>query len=147
MNEEEKIETPEADADVETEETVEEVEISEEAQEQIVEKVAKAIVPAVETVVSKSFGKSKEIKSTTVSKEMTFVKYLRALRDNDVVEMKALNETTGSDGGYLVPPSDFIAEVQRLMPAYGSALPFVTIRRTNSNGVTVNKRTTVITVQ
>lgn len=50
------------------------------------------------------------------------------------------NTTVDADGGYLVPPPDFDAEVERLEEEYGVALKDADVRRINSNSVLLNKK-------
>lgn len=50
------------------------------------------------------------------------------------------NTVTDADGGYLVPPPDFDAEVERLEEEYGVALKDADVRRINSNSVLLNKK-------
>lgn len=52
-----------------------------------------------------------------------------------------LNETTSADGAYLVPPTDFLADVIRLEEQFGVVRRNARLYETNSNAVTLNKKT------
>lgn len=135
--EEKETTTTEATESEETEEvTTEETEvvIPEETQEKIASKVAAKLQPAFEAVARKSVGNADSSQDGTqatgsMSREVKFVKYLKALRDGDIASLKALNEGTPTAGGNLVPPSELIAEVLRLEEQYGVALRDANVRR------------------
>lgn len=133
---EEETQTTEATETEETEETTteEEVVIPEETQEKIASKVAAKMQPMFEQVARKSVGNADASVDGTqaksgLSREVKFVKYLKALRDGDIAELKALNEGNATAGGNLVPPSELIAEVLRLEEQYGVALRDANVRR------------------
>ena len=74
-----------------------------------------------------------------VSKEMQFLLYVKGIQEKDmskyleVVGKDAMNTT---DDEVLLPPQEFIAEVERLEEQYGVARRFATIRRsTNGSGL------------
>lgn len=50
------------------------------------------------------------------------------------------NETTGADGGFLVPDPDFDAEVERLEEQFGVAVRFADFGRVNGNAIKMNKK-------
>lgn len=50
------------------------------------------------------------------------------------------NETTGADGGFLVPDPDFDAEVERLEEQFGVAARFADFGRVNGNAIKMNKK-------
>lgn len=50
------------------------------------------------------------------------------------------NETTGADGGFLVPDPDFDAEVERLEEQFGVAVRYADFGRVNSNAIKMNKK-------
>lgn len=95
------------------------------------------------------------------SKEALLVKGIRALMNGDRAELKSINEKTLSelrtkapfgnvatpaDGGYLVPPADFIADVARLEEQYGVAIRDARVIRTNNNTVILNKKGSGVTM-
>ena len=92
----------------------------------------------------------KQIKSFANYDFPTYRKYqvLHAKQVNEWIKQKAgyQNETTNADGGYLVPPADFVAEVERLEEQYGVAGGNVNIRTTTSNSVTFNQKDSGVTM-
>lgn len=119
---------------------------------------------------NKSTKKNKEVKPSSSNdndqleaKEVRLVKGIKALMRHDYTSLKAINdanlsemdtklkydfqnETTDADGGYLVPPADFIAEVARLEEQYGVAVRDARIIRTNNNTVLLNKKASGVTM-
>jgi len=86
-------------------------------------KLATALLPLTEKVENKiqqivPVGDLALQKRQAVAEKV--VKMVKALKDADSVELKALTEGTAADGGYLVP-EEFMAEVQRIIPTYGIA--------------------------
>lgn len=88
-------------------------------------------------------------------KEVRFVKGIKALMHGNTKALGEINsvnmleakqkygfqnETTNADGGYLVPPADFIADVARLEQQYGVALRDARVIRTNGNTILLNKK-------
>jgi len=83
------------------------------------------------------------------SKEMRLAKAVQAMKNGDTELVKAYNaysgvlaqkagyanETTGADGGYLLPAPDFDLEVYENLPNYGVALQYADVRRVNGNQV------------
>lgn len=128
--EEEKTETTE---EVTEETTEEEVVLSEEATEKIADKVAAKVAVKSEEVNRKSIGNADNGvdggAEGTVSKEVKFVRYLKALQDGDFATLKALNEGTGSEGGYTVAPAELLAQIRVLEEKVGVALQDATIVR------------------
>lgn len=146
----------------------EELILSPEAEEAIAEKTAtklfelqEAKKEATEAVVTKDLGADASEAKVVVTeeaketKEVRFVKGIKALmhgnqkalaQSNSIsieeanVKYGFQNETTNADGGYLVPPADFIADVARLEEQYGVALRDARIIRTNNNTVLLNKK-------
>lgn len=145
-------------------------ELSPEAEESIATKMADKVIAGLESkkekeedVIRKDLGgdagraedKSVELKS--VGKERRLVQGIKALMNNDSAALKSINEaninemdaeqkyafqneTTNADGGYLVPPADFVADVARLEQQYGVAIRDARIIRTNNNTVLLNKK-------
>lgn len=91
-----------------------------------------------------------------LGKERFFIKQVLAMKDNNRKSLKELNaqaietqtkagylgEATGTaaDGSYLVPPADFLADVIRLEEQFGVARRNARLYETNSNAVTINKK-------
>lgn len=97
------------------------------------------------------------------SKEARLVLGIKALMNKDFATLKAVNdanlsemdvhqkapfqnENTNADGGYLVPPADFIADVARLEEQYGVAIKDARIYRVNGNTVLLNKKASGVTM-
>lgn len=111
--------------------------------------VAKAI-EASEKTVKKAFG-GEANKAGEVSKEAKLFMFIKALENggDDLAKYKATltqNETDLEDGGNLIAPVEFIAEVRRLEETYGVAIRNANVRRTNSNKVASKKKTGGVTV-
>lgn len=159
----------------ETETETEDVELSEEAEEALATKIAEKMIAAqaardeeTEEVETKHLGgkagKAKTGASDELeSKELRFVKGIKALMLGDFAGVKSLseinmsemkpeqkaayaNENTNADGGYLVPPADFIADVARLEEQYGVAIRDARVIRTNNNTVLLNKKASGVTM-
>jgi len=131
------------------------IELDEQTQSAIADKVSEGLGATVKTLVDEkvneieaTISKKAELKGGEGSddaetKEMKLVRFVKAMRDNDFAELskfKAMNETTDAQGGYLVPPAEFIAEVQRLEEGYGVALANANVRRTSRTSVLINKK-------
>lgn len=135
---------------------------------EMVEKAVEKKLEASEAVIRKDVtnpgATTKGVTTTSVTvksdyeslgKERFLIKQLIALKDGDKAEVKRLNaqaiethvkagyqnETTQADGSYLVPPADFLAEVIRLEEQFGVVRQNARLYETNSNAVTLNKKT------
>lgn len=129
--------------------------------EQVEEKI-NAKFAEQEKVVTKSVGGSEEatVVDGKVKTARDFVGGLRSLLNGDNAAVRAynektiasqvkagyLNEGTSADGGVLVPPADFIAEVVRLEEVYGVARRNARVRTVNGNAVTLNKKNSGVTM-
>lgn len=132
-----------------------------------VEEATKAQIEATEKTINKGVQGSEtaEIEATQrvlrkklgdMPKEVAFLKAAHALTKGDksiVAEYNETslearrkagygNETTGADGGFLVPDPDFDAAVERMEEEYGVAVRYADVRRINSNSVKLNKKDT-----
>jgi HK97 family phage major capsid protein len=151
----------------ETTETTEEVvEVSDEVVEKIASKLTATIQDSVDKAIEKSEG-TKTVKKieggndeggkdelADMGHKLIFAKQMIALTTNDKSTLSRLNKfaietqkkagymnaTTDADGGYLVPPADFIADLARLDGEYGVALRDARIRQTNSDSVILIKK-------
>lgn len=126
--------------------TTEEVVIPEATLKAAAEAGAKAALEARDEVERKNIGNADDAINGAaggeISKEVKFVRYLKALAEGDVASLKALNTGTGSEGGFTVPPSELLAEVMRLEETVGVALQDANIKRvTKGNTFTVIKIT------
>jgi len=151
------------------------IEVSNEVVTEITKSVAKELGDVVKDQVNKAFEAREQIidkgigsvKKDIVSadfesmgKELRFIKMLKAYRTGDKDALKGLSDfenaqqkangyqQTGvsADGGYLVPPADFIADVIRLEEQYGVARRNAKIYEVNSNSVTMNTKSTGVTM-
>lgn len=98
-----------------------------------------------ENVVSKDIaGQHKTVNTNKgageVSKEKKLLYYIRGVKSGNfnqylnVVGKDAMNST---DDSQVLPPAEFVAEVERLEEQYGVAMQFANVRRsTNGNGIT-----------
>jgi len=173
MDDKDKKDEPSEKVETKAEETEEEIEISpsvmkelnstiEEAVSKTVQdEVAKAI-QSLEKVVDKGIGgstPSADVKDEleTMSKEVRFVKGLRAMMQNDFETLRQhnkyaitkagyQNETTNADGGFLVPDPDFIAEVARLEEQYGVAQRDARVITVRSDSLKINKKDSGVTM-
>lgn len=123
-----------------------------------------AAVEQVEKTIQKNTKTSNEptIKVNAYSdrKEVRFVRALEALKggnnalvakynESNIADREKAgyaNETTGADGAYLVPPADFEAEVEKIVPNYGVAFRDADVRTVRSNSVITNKRGSNVTM-
>jgi HK97 family phage major capsid protein len=96
-------------------------------------------------------------KLESLGKERFFFEQVKAIYTDDRKALSDLNaeaidtqvkagylgEATGTsaDGAYLVPPADFLADVIRLEEQFGVVRQFARLYETNSNAVTLNKKT------
>lgn len=120
------------------------LEVDDEAANAIVERAMPALQKMVDGAVAKAAKAAKVISGAGEGegKELKMVKFLKALRDGDVVTLKAMREGSDEDGGYLVPPAEFSAEVLRLEEEYGVAAAEANVRTlTKSNSYSVLKKT------
>lgn len=95
-----------------------------------------------------------------LGKERFVLRQIAAMRDGNKKELASLNaqaietqvkagylnETTSADGAYLVPPADFLADVIRLEEQFGVSRRNARLYETNSNAVTLNKKTGSVTM-
>lgn len=145
---------------------VEEVELTPEVEEKLLsrlEEKMEAKKEAAEEVITKKVNTTTTVKDPIddMSKEMRLGKHLIALLRNDydavrkfnqanIAEMRTKspfqNEATDADGGYLVPPADFIADVARLENQYGVALRDARVVRVSGNTVLMNKKASGVTM-
>lgn len=83
--------------------------------------------PAEELAEAKASDRRNLVK--TISEKVTkgdFTRWLKARRDGDIETLKALQEGTDSEGGYLVPPEHYTGAIAEIAETYGIALPNVT---------------------
>ena len=160
----------ESDADDDDEDETAEVEADEEVQRMIGKIVAKEVrkgLRGVEKTVTKQLGKAPAIKTgqtdiEKLSPEVRTVRHFKAYIEKDYGKLKDFNqhslevmkswdadarakagyanEGTAADGGNLVPPADFVAEVQRLEPQYGVARQDANTYSVRSNSVILPKK-------
>lgn len=149
---------------------VESFDLSAEVEESLASRIAEkmlaaqdAKIEASEAIRSKKLGteeatlKSAKADAIVESKELRLVKGIKALMQNNFNVLQKYNEMnlsemdihakspyanehTSADGGYLVPPADFIADVVRLEQQYGVAIRDARVIRTNNNTVLLNKK-------
>lgn len=169
----EEIVTPEGGDEEVVEESFE---LSAEAEESLATKTAEKMVELMESkkeddepVITKDLGDTGKAKGEgegdngLEAKELRLVRGVKALMNGDFAALKAINEAnlsemdvqqkapfqnenTNADGGYLVPPADFIADVARLEQQYGVAIRDARIIRTNNRTVTLNKKASGVTM-
>lgn len=159
LTDEEKVELKELesklDKDAEIEMTPEVMKSLAKTTADIAAKAAKEAVDAFieaneKTVTKKLDGGEGEKKE--VSKEMRMLYFLKALNGDASAEAKLKDitdyqgVTTDADGGYLVPPGEFIAEVRRLEEQYGVAIVNANVRRTNKVSVSSRKKTAGVSI-
>lgn len=89
-------------------------------------------------------GEDKEGDKKT--KAVKFVKFLKSLAEGDITAAKALNEGVTEEGGALVPPADFIAELVQLEEEHGVAMRNCRIRRTDRTTVEIPTQTGQVAV-
>lgn len=98
-----------------------------------VEAISKLDVAAVKNI---NLNTNKKKQAGEASKEMKFMLYARGLQTGNFAKYlevtKDAMDTTDSDTSVLLPPVEFIAEVERLEEQYGVARRFATIRRSTS---------------
>jgi HK97 family phage major capsid protein len=130
--------------------------------EKKLEKVEDVEKKSVKGTGEKSQGQHIEVLSDyeSLGKERFMIKQMVALKSGDKALFRSLNsqavetqvksgymnETTDADGGYLVPPADFIADVVRLEEEYGVAARNAKLYTTRSNAVTLNKKSSSVTM-
>ncbi len=116
--------------------------------------------PGVDTKGAQVTSVAKKSEIEELGKERFMAKQLLAVRQGNKEQLKALNaqaietqvkagylnETTSADGAYLVPPADFLADVIRLEEQFGVARANARLYETNSNAVTLNKKTGSVTM-
>ena len=135
------------------------VEVSDKSAKKLIDSVIGAVIPKVKEEVTAILEKTESpIKkninvigsgSPEHTKEARLVQYLKAIRDRDPAEIaKYKTMTTDSDsaGGYLVPPPEFIPELQRLEETYGVAMANANIRRTIRTAVQINKKSSGVEI-
>ena len=160
ISEDEKTELAKIEADAE--ETTTEVEVSKSVMDALAKtvgdmvqkEVGDAVAKAIETnekTVKKAFGGEGTKGAGDITKEQKLFMYIKALENggDDLAKYKATltqNEADLEDGGVLVAPAEFVAEVRRLEESYGVAIKNANIRRTNGNKVASKKKTGGVTV-
>ena len=102
------------------------------------EQIGKADVAVVKDI---NMKKDKAGKAAETSKEAKFLHYVRGLQSGNFTKYlevtKDAMDTSDDSTSVLLPPAEFIAEVERLEEEYGVARRFATVRRsTNGNGIT-----------
>lgn len=101
------------------------------------DKLTETVEKLADPVKVKNISKQFNVKNADgeVSKEMKFLLYVRGVKSGDYSEyINAVGKSAmnTSDDGILLPPAEFIAEVERLEGEYGVARRFATVRRINT---------------
>lgn len=100
-----------------------------------VEKLVEKKLKELDKAAVKNVGLSATPKAE-VSKELKFFHYVKGLQSGDFNDYKAKSSMTTSNTNEVLPPEEFIAEVQRLEEEFGVARRFAELRRGNSgNGI------------
>lgn len=116
-------------------------------QKQIDEKVEKRLAD-IGLKEGVKFNVHKSTDDENVEKKEKCAKFLKALYAHDVNElksMKAMNESVGSAGGFLVP-AEFAAEINRIEEDYGLVRKFCYIRKMKGDTLNVPTLATSVTV-
>lgn len=93
------------------------------------------VVKDINTKPVENNGKAKDY--TKEEKFFYFVKGLQANNFTKYFDVIGKDAMTTSNTGEVLPPGEFIAEVERLEEAVGSVRKFVTLRRTTAKSITV----------
>lgn len=153
-------------AELEKKFEVKEVEVSDEIVKALGDTVKEMVEKSVSDAVSKALEANEKIVTKKVvgngddkggegelGKEMKMLYFLKALSGDAEAQTKIKDitdyqgtERADADGGYLVPPEEFIAEVRRLEEQYGVAVANANVRRTNRVTVSSRKKTAGVTV-
>jgi HK97 family phage major capsid protein len=154
--------------EVKTEVVETEVEISPEVEQKLEETIEKMVSSKVEKALeaNEAIKKSVDFSSIKVSpidEKVLMAKQLVAVVKGNYNELSKLNraavdtyrgkiahpymnEENSTEGGALVPPADFVAEVSRLDNIYGVAFRDARVRNVSSNAITLNKKTGSLTL-